>query len=89
VSEQGLKRNKLDDDYVFDAREGRAVSPREILPPISKQRAEQIYFLEGVAWLMDHLVGFRARVDIETKAREEAEKRYPTYHAYPVNTHKR
>lgn len=75
-----LRRNTLPPGYVYDSREGRQVPGDQILPTISKTRTEQLMFMDGVTWLMEHLITYKADTpEILPAAWTEVKKRYPDY----------
>jgi hypothetical protein len=78
MTEMSLKSNQLPDNYVYDPREGKLISPDQLLPPVGKQRTEVIHFMEGVHWLTGHLVGFKADIpDVMEAALKRAKELYP------------
>lgn len=77
---KGLKRHVLVGDYVFDAREGRQVRRDEVLPRIGKERLEFLAFIEGVDWVLEHLVGYRSNIpNVRVAALEYAKEIYPRH----------
>ena len=75
-----LKTNQITGQLTFDPKEGRVVRKDEILPSPGKHRSEAYAFMEGVAWTLEHMIGYKSSLsNIPESAKQEALTLYPDW----------